>query len=374
LKLLLQTILALVVLALGIYTLTRKTPAPPAGRLPAPATMPEGGTTDALPTAKTQATVEAPPASEPVGAATTTPSDRGTGDALIMPTPAPAHPATPVAPAGISTIAFARDGRLVIAHAGGIEYHDVVTGLRQAVNVDGAGVREMSFSPAGDLIAIAGNGATVLWSVTTSSARKLADNAAIAVPFSPDGRSVATGSAEGEVKLWDAASLGLNATLRPGVGSITSIAFAPDGRSIAMAGQGAAVWELPANRAKTKVANNEVCVAAAFSPDGHLLAAASGAGVTLWETVFWHKQATLAAGGAVMRCAFWRSGTVMVLVCADGSMQIWDVATRTRTVVLPGKGPIVALALSPDDRTLATAGAGGVLVWDTTTQSSRALP
>jgi len=59
----------------------------------------------------------------------------------------------------------------------------------------------------------------------------------------------------------------------------------------------------------------------------------------------------------------------------DGTVRIWDVATRRERVVLVGhNGPVSAVAVAPDSSWLASGGADGtVRIWDVATEREQAV-
>ncbi len=64
---------------------------------------------------------------------------------------------------------------------------------------------------------------------------------ASAVAYSPDGGTLASGSWDGTVRFWDAASGTERRALATGIAKVYAVAFSPDGLQLAAAGSGGAV-------------------------------------------------------------------------------------------------------------------------------------
>ena len=106
------------------------------------------------------------------------------------------------------------------------------------------------------------------------------------VAWSPDGKTLASGSADKTVKLWEGSSGKLLATLLD-AGPVFSVAWSPDGKMVASGSWHKTVklWEASSGKLLVTLAGHADRVfSVAFSPDGKTVASGSAdKTVKLWE-------------------------------------------------------------------------------------------
>ena len=162
------------------------------------------------------------------------------------------------------------------------------------------------------------------------------------VAFSPDGRTIASGSDDKTIKLWDAASGRELRTLQGHTGMVISVAFSPDGRTIA-SGSGdktIKLWDAASGRElRTLQGHTSLCVFRrlfAGRPDdrfGELTTRRSSSG-------------TPRAGGSCGRCkgiqahvdfvAFSPDGRTIASGSDDKTIKLWDAASGRELRTLQG--------------------------------------
>jgi WD40 repeat protein len=249
-------------------------------------------------------------------------------------------------------LAFSPDGK-VLASGGMdkvIKFWDSATGTPLPISFakQKRDIDVIAFSAENTLLATAlgygkggkGSEQIALWDPKTG---KLLDRIAghtaaglLTLALSPDGKTLATGFADGTIKLWDVATRRERAAFRGHDHQVYALAFSPSGNLFATAGRDRTVrlWDAQTGEARPALAGH-VCEvrALAFSPDGQFLASAGQEGlVRLWDT----------AGG-----------------------------TELRAFKGHGKGGILSVAFSPDGKLLATGGQDKrVLLWAITAQQT----
>ena len=102
------------------------------------------------------------------------------------------------------------------------------------------------------------------------------------VKFSPDGKTVVSGGADGTIKFWDAATGNERQTLKAHSGTVRALLYSPDGKYLVSAGvrDGTARFWDPVSyqRRRMLMLDPKGAQAIAFSPDGRCLAFAGRTG------------------------------------------------------------------------------------------------
>ena len=242
------------------------------------------------------------------------------------------------------------------------------------------GASSESFSPDGSRIAGVSGNDVKLWDATTG--RELLTLVghtgwAMGLAFSPDGKSLASTSLDGTVRIWNIAPGNETVTVSsPPAGFGTRVAYNPVGHEFAASGGDGTVtiWDDQTGEPRLELnAHKLEVLSIAFRLDGKRLATGSLDGTAiLWDTDSGQKLLTLTGHEFGVRdIAFSPDGTLIATGGFDETAKVWDAATGALIHEITehqGKGLVLGVAFSPDGKYLATASTDATAVlWDSQT-------
>lgn len=246
-------------------------------------------------------------------------------------------------------------------------------GLSQVNN----GITSLAFSPVGSLLAsgVATEDNVGLWDPRSGSLVRLLKghtSRVSSVAFSPDEFTLASGSWDDTVFLWDVRSGDkLAEFIRPN--NVTSLAFSPDGKMLASGAWDKIViiWDINSGSALHRLEGHTGWVnSVAFSPIDSLLASGSDDHtIILWDTRSGEQLGILQGGSMVKSVAFSPDGTILASGLLNNSVTLWDMQTKQRLRTLDGHtGDVRSMAFSPDGKLLASGSDDKtVILWNVST-------
>ncbi|MEW5856684.1 MAG: WD40 repeat domain-containing protein, partial [Cyanobacteriota bacterium] len=231
-------------------------------------------------------------------------------------------------------------------------------------------VNSIGFSPDGKTLASGSSDGTIkLWEVATGKLLSTLtghDSSVFSVCFSPDGKTLASGSSDGTIKLWEVATGKALTTLTGHGSSVFSVSFSSDGKTLASgsADKTIKLWEVATGKLLTTLTgHNSSVISVSFSPDGKTLASGSAdKTIKRWEVATGKLLTTLTGhNSSVISVSFSPDGTTLASAAsADNTIKLWDVATGKLLTTLTEHNSYIgtSVSFSPDGKTLASGSAG----------------
>jgi WD40 repeat protein/serine/threonine protein kinase len=287
--------------------------------------------------------------------------------------------------------AFSPDGqRFLSADAKNVIVWDVRTGDRiQTQQCPTETLIGGAFSPDGRYMASKNGNTATLWEVSTGrTIRTFTGHTGgiTKIVFSADGQRIAAAGTSGTpasrattVKVWDTASGTELLTIQQHIATtVSSMAFSPDGRSLYVAGNypfvlggndSVRVWDTKFGQYLfTLVGHTSRIHAMAFSPDGQLLATASGDQTArVWDATGGKELRVLQHADQVSGVAFSPDGQYLATAGYDNTIRVWRNRGRGQLFfTLHGHTATVQhVTFSPDGWRLASASFDNtVRIWD----------
>jgi len=237
-----------------------------------------------------------------------------------------------------------------------------------------------AFSPDGrTIVSGSSNGNVIFWDVSTGKRLRTAEFrsslTANSVAFSPDGTTALSGGQAGTLDLCDPATGRHLRTFKDSTvphlgdhqvshrGHIHSVAFSPDGRTVLSAADDIKLWDVATGSLiHTFGGRSGDVFSVAFSPDGRSALSGSAEDTfELWDLATGKEIRTVGASSfRVLSVAFSPDGRSTLSGGYNSRHALWDVATGGLIRNFRGHpSPVNSVAFSPDGRTALTSGGGG---------------
>jgi hypothetical protein len=241
-------------------------------------------------------------------------------------------------------------------------------------------VYSLAISPDGQTLASGSFDKTIkLWQLSTGQlTHSLSEHskAVFCVAISPDGQTLASGSFDETIKLWHLDTGELICTLTGHTASVRSLAIATEGQALVSGSfdETIKLWRLDRGEFIGNVAEQTGAVSAiAISPDGQTIASGARDGIItlrqLDPTRATTKPAfTLTLTGnlsSVCSLAISPDGQILAAGCTDGNVKLWQLSGGELLKILKGHlGPVMSAVFSLDAQTLISGSADGTIrIW-----------
>jgi WD40 repeat protein len=180
------------------------------------------------------------------------------------------------------------------------------------------------------------------------------------VAYSPDGQTLASGSWDNTIKLWNVKTGNLLQTLEGHSSWVNSVTYSPDGQTLASASNDNTIklWNVKTgNLLQTLEGHSYLVNSVAYSPDGQTLASGSvDSTIKLWNVKTGNLLQTLEGHSySVNSVAYSPDGQTLASGSVDSTIKLWNVPTGNLLQTLTGHYILVwSVAYSPDGQTLAS--------------------
>ena len=284
---------------------------------------------------------------------------------------------------GYSNFAFSPDGRIMATNRGNvILVRDVVEDkLLQKIEMISHVDKCLALSSDGRTVASGHHHYTSgkhhytidLWDIETGKHKKTLKGhkkSIESLAFSPDGKTLASGSLDNTIILWDVAKGKRKKTLKKHANEIRKVVFSPDGKTLLSYDRSTILklWEVETGKLIHNINDHaNIATSISLSPDGLTLVSGSQNGyIHIWDVATGKKKKTFKAhNNSVTSVSYSPDGLTIASASWDKTIHLWDVSTSKRKNSLKKpSGNMRNMVFSPVDPLLVVATDKSIHVWD----------
>ena len=297
---------------------------------------------------------------------------------------------------GVVRIVFNLEGSILSSgeRSDGITLWDVSTQKLMKTFQEGSAMyRGMYFSSDGQTFAHASHKEIYLYDIVTGKDKHILkgdQDFITSIVFSPDGKTIASGSKDKTIYLWDVDTGAHKQTLEGHPDEVTRVSFSPDGDTLISVSKDMTIycWDISIGERKKTLADKglitnqldkpETVERVSFSPDANILATIGfNNTIRLWDTTTGTLIQTFPSQDTDKQEKDYLKNINSVLFSPDNrtaigfgrrEIRIWDVGTGERKSLSEYPGYVINVSFSSDGKTLATGLYGGIIrLWDVDT-------
>ena len=284
---------------------------------------------------------------------------------------------------GYSNFAFSPDGRIMATNRGNvILVRDVVEDkLLQKIEMISHVDKCLALSSDGRTVASGHHHYTSgnhhytidLWDIETGKHKKTLKGhkeSIESLAFSPDGKTLASGSLDNTIILWDVAKGKRKKTLKKHANEIRKVMFSPDGKTLLSYDRSTILklWEVETGKLIYSLRDHaDIATSISLSPDGLTLVSGSQNGyILMWDVATGKNKKTFKAHkNSVTSVSYSPDGLTLASTSWDKPIHLWDVSTGKRKNSLKKpSGNMRNMVFSPVDPLLVVATDKSIHVWD----------